>query len=82
MIVVTNGKEKITFKKDQLQKRENEYVLQSKNKFLNIELDFIIENNNFTKILKCFSSAVERGDILKEYENKMKIWQNDQKFWG
>lgn len=71
MIVVTNGKEKITFKKDQLQKRGNEYVLQSKNKFLNIELDFIIENNNFTKILKCFSSALERGDILKEYENKI-----------
>lgn len=71
MIVVSNGKEKITLKKGQLQKRENEYVLQSKNKFLNIELDFIIENNNFTKILKCYSSAVERGDILKEYENKI-----------
>lgn len=71
MIVVSNGKEKITLKKGQLQKRENEYVLQSKNKFLNIELDFIIENNSFTKILKCYSSAVERGDILKEYENKI-----------
>lgn len=71
MIVVTNGKDKITFKKEQLQKRDYGYTLFSKHCFLDVELDFILEEDKFIKILKCFESAEgSHGDVLREYKNR------------
>jgi len=81
MIIITNGKEKITLNDDELKNDRNNLNFVGVDKYCEIVLAFVFEKKKsktgISKIQKCQSSAEYlAGDMIKEYNNK--VFSNDE----
>lgn len=66
MIVITDGKRKIKLDEKKLKIIDDNYLIQSKYEFWQVELVIIYKNGIIKKIVKEFSGG---GDVQEEYKN-------------
>lgn len=70
MFLITDDKEELIIKKQDLIQIDNVFILKSKNYFFDIEFDFVFKNKKLIEIRKCYTSANESGDVIKVYKVK------------
>ena len=70
MFLITDDKEELIIKKQDLIQIDNVFILKSKNYFFDIEFDFVFKNKKLIEVRKCYTSANESGDVIKVYKVK------------